>query len=93
MNAITIPETDWERTGSDEDPGSRLLTRMTINGHYFHIEAISVRDDDENIQVVQDQDFAPEFDALHTIAGNDGGPFSTQMILGREYVVVVTPHK
>jgi len=91
---LTIPESDWEKTGSEEDPASRLYyTGMSINGLSMHVEAIAVIEKDEQHdygeQTAADIMFEDEVGTLQDMCDT---AFQTTTINGREYVLVATPH-
>lgn len=87
---IKIPDDAWEDSSGDAPPGSRLLAQMHINGLAFHVEAIEVKEGERG-QCAADSSFDHELAGVWAIGGPDYVP-GTNMINGREYVVVVTPH-
>ncbi len=92
---ITIPPEAWEPTGSGDpakpeegdDPTSRLLTSVWINGTPMHLEAYAVTDEDG--QRAADEAFADDLASLQNIQDTS---FRTTTINEREYVLVATPH-
>ena len=44
MPSITIPFSDWELIGPENDPTSRLLATLTLNGQSMHVDAVAVRE-------------------------------------------------
>jgi hypothetical protein len=89
--AIEIRLHHWEPSGDKADPRARLLTTIKINGQSFHVEAYQVRKDRRGEQVIADPHFQEEWDGLGALQNHDGGPFTTQRIGRREYVIVVSP--
>ena len=80
----------WEKTGSDEDPSSRLLGGLSINGINHHLEAIAV-EETNHLQHVADPTFEEEYDGMCAVSGPDG-KFQTVIINDRKYVLVMTPY-
>jgi len=87
---ITIPPSAWEPSGHDDNPRARLLATMKINGQSFHVEAYQVRKM-YGEQVIADPSFSEEWGGMGALQNHDGGPFTTQRIGSREYVIVITP--
>lgn len=94
---VEIPASAWEPTGpkidgpSSPNGRSRLLCTMTINGQYFHAEAYQVQRKNGE-QVIADPQFSPEWEGISALTNHDGGPFTTQRIGRREYVIVIAPY-
>lgn len=98
--SITIPDAAWERTGqidddestreSDDTLESRLLTTIHINGLAMHLEAIQVVNDEEpHPQEASNSAFEEDLQSYQDIQDCS---FQTTEIMGREYVLVATPH-
>lgn len=96
---ITIPDDAWEETGSGsgtpeaereegDDPRSRLLTQLNINGCPMHLEAYAVKPDTD-IQEAADPTFADDIERLQAM---QDARFVTTTIREREYILVATPH-
>ena len=88
---ITIPTDAWEPSGHEDNPRGRLLTTLEINGQSFHAEAYQVRRNKAGEQCIADPWFKEEWDGMTALQNHDGGPFTTQRIGRREYVIVVSP--
>lgn len=84
---LSIPREAWSGTPNDPDDG-RLSGIATINGGYFHLEAIPVRRED-GVQVGVDEVSESRLAALAVEFDVRG--FETIEIDGRAYVVVITP--
>lgn len=85
---ILIPVDQWEKCGSEEDPASRLLTTIYINGISMHLEAIAIEDHfNSHIPVTA---FQEEYEAYYRAAGADG-EFTPVTIAGRQYVLFASP--
>jgi hypothetical protein len=96
FTAITINPYAWQETGPDGpddedgyDPRARLLTEITINGLPMHLEAIAVRNHDDEGQIADNADFAREVEAYQNLQDT---AFQTTIIDGREYILIATPH-
>lgn len=99
--SITIRPEAWVRTGSDaeqtdDDPASRLLTSIVINGTHMHLEAYAVKEADgethpysKGDQIAADQMFE---DDVATFQGVFECAFDTTEINGRDYILIATPH-
>jgi len=88
---ITIPPSAWEPSGDKSNPRGRLLATMEINGQSFHVEAYHVRNNRDGEQGIADPIFQEEWDGITALQNHDGGPFTTQRIDRREYVIVISP--
>jgi len=88
---LTIPDADWTQTGSTEDPGARLHYRgMRINGLSMHVEAIAVKHEGEfGEQNACDEMFTDEVGTLQSLCDT---AFCVAEIMGREYIIIATPH-
>lgn len=83
---ITLADHEWQPTGPEEDPQSRLLcdVGVSINGSPMHLTAIAVDDDDSGFQSSEHHD--DELDRLAAAFQPDGG-WQTTEIGGRSYVL------
>lgn len=100
--SLDIAEDDWEITGDDEDPGSRLTLNPTLRiaGVPMHLEAYAVHEEPEGVasggfvSTMQVADHAwgeTAVNCIYEIGGHDK-PLDTVTIRGREYVLVAYPH-
>lgn len=89
--AIEIRPHHWEPSGPTNNPRARLLTTIRINGQSFHCEAYHVRRNRDGEQCIADRYFEGEWDGMTALQNHDGGPFTTQRIGRREYVIVISP--
>lgn len=87
---IDILDSYWEPTGPEEDLTARLLTTVCVNGIHHHLEAYAVVVKDD-IQVVANSLFESNYEGLCQTSEPDGR-YQVTEILGREYVLVMTPH-
>lgn len=80
------------RSISDDEPGARLLGRVSILGADFHVEAVEVKETDEGEQVAAfDGDQCEGWlDEVLTIVQ---GAAMTITINGRDYVLSITPYQ
>jgi hypothetical protein len=85
--SITIPETAWERCGTDRRKLNRLLAVIAFNGVFMHVEAWRVRMRG-TVQVPCEDD--DDFDAVSRGVGADGA-FSTLRVFGGQYVLIASP--
>ena len=83
---ITI--TEWEDGGVDEDPKSRLLAQISINGLSMNVEAIAVVEDPDG-QFAADESFADMLDHFQIALGT---AFQTAKIGERDYAIFATPY-
>jgi hypothetical protein len=81
----------WEKSGPKDNQLARLLTTVRINGHFFHCEAYQVRKNRDGEQCIADPSFQEEWEGMCALQNHDGGPFTTQRIGRREYVIVISP--
>ena len=88
---IQIDPSDWEHTGGDEDPSSRMLTSIQINDMSLHLEAIAVQEVNGGIQVAVNPDFDESLNAYYLAPGCDNGRFITTEIDGRTYALFALP--
>jgi hypothetical protein len=89
--AIEIRPQHWEPSGDYGNPRGRLLATMKINGQSFHVEAYHVRKNRDGEQCIADPHFQEEWNGMGALQNHDGGPFTTQRIGRREYVIVISP--
>jgi hypothetical protein len=90
--AVQVHSADvWEEAGSDEDPASRLLATIWVEGIPCHLEALKVEWPEDGVQEVADPMFESNFQGMGYIY--EGGPFHTTTIEGWEgrYVFNLTP--
>lgn len=88
---LSLDQFEWEPTGSDDNPRSRLLATLYIEGWAFHVEAYEVKEKEGSyFHVTSDTMFEDDLDHYYAAANADG-PFQTIRIEGREYVIVMTP--
>lgn len=89
---VNIPPEAWEKIGDVELSGStdtRLLSTATINGHFFHVEAIAVAEAGEDgIRHAIDESLDENID--HACAIN-GCSCEAQRIGERDYVITIIP--
>jgi hypothetical protein len=93
---ITVPDDAWEDSGPEEDPKSRLLAELEINGTWFHLEAFAVEYREQTETTFGEQHFADLAfeDEEHAVLDVFvEGAAATVTIKGREYALVVTPHQ
>lgn len=90
-NAKTLEIDDdwWEETGSDDDPSSRLLGSLCINGVYHHLEAYAVTEK-KGMQEAADLTFEEHVEGMFLV-GQPDKAFQTVEIRGRQYVLTMTP--
>jgi hypothetical protein len=86
---LEIPDDSWELAGSDKDLKSRLMTAVRINGTLHHLEAYAVKVEN-HIQEVVDPEFEANYEGI-CMASEPNGQYQTTEIMGREYVLVMTP--
>ncbi len=84
---LNIPPAMWEETGPDNDPKSRLLTQITINGCNMHLEAWQIHSDSDD-QVAKWGTLQDDLGTLQNMMDCD---FQTTKIGQRNYVLVCTP--
>lgn len=91
MPEVTIPDSDWEPTGSDTDPRSRLLASVRVNGVACHIEAFAVLGTyvENEQQRIADPYFEDEWRGICLIEPEEA--MATLEIQDREYVLVAFP--
>lgn len=85
---LHIEDGDWAPAG-EKDLMTRLLTTVYINGVPHHLEAIAVEVEDDN-QKAADPAFESKFEGLCAMDEADGH-YQTTEILGRKYVLAMTP--
>ena len=98
--SLTFPSSAWAPAGDRENPHSRLLTTIEINGIPFHLEAWEVEyrpyfcqaegcrhDHAEQVATEDDENFGKLFQAF----GADGS-FRVAQIHGRSYVLFASPY-
>ena len=86
---LDVPEEAWEATGPEDDPKSRLLTTLQINGWANHLEAIAVKTK-RGIQVAAHSSFQSNLDGMYQAAETEGA-FQSVKIGRRWYVLLMTP--
>jgi hypothetical protein len=89
--SITIPEKQWQPSGPDEDPMSRMLCCIVINGTPHHLEAYAVTDDSEEGQIAAHESFEDNVNGAYMV-GEPDKAFDTVTIYGRDYILVMTPY-
>lgn len=93
-----IPEDAWQPTGdfsTDDagnvsDPLSRLSVKIQLAGIKMHVEAIQIKDGQEQVEAANpqlDQDIA----SLYQMAGWEGECPDTLEIHGRRYIITAWP--
>lgn len=88
---IKIPAHQWEECGHEENPRSRLLAGITINGCPMHLEAYEVTESDDRHGL---QGFVEQFgDCENAFYEFTEGAAQTVEIAGRHYVLVATPYQ
>jgi hypothetical protein len=87
---VDIPNSHWKLTGPMEDISSRLLHTVCVNGVHHHLEAFAVKVKD-GIQEVSSPLFESNYEGMCQASEPDGR-YQTTEILGREYVLMMTPH-
>lgn len=95
MIDVEIRPTDWEATGSESDPTSRLLSTITINGFLFHVEAYAVKYvGDDRVQEIDDTTWAESFEVIYKLLGDACAQSQEIEIDGvkRDYVLVAFPY-
>jgi len=85
---VIIPFSQWEQTGSEENPKSRLLAGIIINGLHLHLEAIQVHNDGSGQKAV-DVMFEDQVSNYQNIQDTE---FTTINHEGRDYIIVATPY-
>lgn len=89
---VNVPVEDWEPCGAeDEAPFTRLLAHVRVCGLDCHLEAYQVFMDSDGVQRAVDENFTDAVDEFGVAASADG-PWQTTTIMGRTYVLVMTPH-
>jgi len=93
--SITIPKEAWAPTGPEGNEKCRLLTGLTINGCFMHLEAYQVKEHQHrtrtwSYQQSADPYFEDEVDAIYRI---DEGAKATVRIGRRDYILVSYPHQ
>lgn len=93
---LFIPDDAWEPTGPDEDPATRLSTRITIaspcGALTMHLEAHAVTREGEHDEQVG-TGYRDTVDALFSMAEPDGAFQTTEFSPGGpRYVLVAFPH-
>lgn len=85
----TIPfeALQWQPTGGEEDPKTRLLAHIKIGDLDMHLEARQVTEDAEGYQTTID--YPEDHDAMCGIADT---VFTTTIIDGREYFLFALPY-
>ena len=87
------PLIDAGNLPADEDPMNRLLLKesIVINGVFTHLEAIEVREQDQNL--VQMDDGESAINAYWDL--NDGNPKTVEIegLPGRRYFLMLYPYK
>jgi hypothetical protein len=92
-NFVTIDadKVTWEDISDDLPAGARLLARVVISGHYFHLEAREVRFTDPENPVDYDMIAFPEdIEPLIELSGDV--PSHLVEIEGRTYLIFMTPY-
>jgi hypothetical protein len=90
---LTIEQKEEFRPcGSDEDPYSRILARIEIGGVSHHMEGYAVMYDADEVQMCADPEFTTTFEDVDQALYGDGA-WHTVELFGREYVLIVTPHR
>lgn len=90
MNELQIDESEWTPNDALDDPRSRMLALIYINGCPMHLEAWAVIDGENGQEAALSED-ADDYESLYLAVHADGG-FQTVEIAGREYILVATPH-
>jgi hypothetical protein len=86
---MDVPDDAWEEDGSDEDPSSRLLTAVVLNGYHFHLWAFAVVNGET--QEVADTLFRENLEGVYSV-GEPDKRYQTVHIKGRDYVLSLTPY-
>lgn len=89
---------DWD--GSDVDPESRWLIPLQVHFHHgsvtsvtmVHLHGIAVHQGEDDIQQVDDPEFADDLDLLTRLYEPDHPYQSAMLANGREYVVYGVPY-
>jgi hypothetical protein len=89
--SIDVPDNYWKPTGQEEDPTARLLTTVFVNGTPHHLEAYAVKDGIDYVQAVIDRAFESNYEGM-CMASEPNGRYETTEIMGRDYVLMMTPH-
>jgi len=84
-----IEPEDWEQTGPEDDPATRLLATIQINDLYMHLEAIEVSIVD-GIQKSTHWEYEDIFENHFSNFGGDGRMQTTE-INGRKYALFASP--
>jgi hypothetical protein len=88
---LVIPEAAWEDwAGEDAPAGTILGTSITLNGTYFHVEAIEVEEGPMGEQVASYSVHDERLGRYHEAAGADGR-MDTVEIKGRQYCIFTSP--
>ena len=90
MVTLDTGHMEWQPVAEGEDPHTALLTTIMIDGVSHFISAYEVEEKD-HVQMVKNQDYSEEFDALCGLSGAQGR-FQTVRIDGREYVLGMAPY-
>lgn len=86
---ILVLESSWEKTGDEEDPASRLLATLVVNGVSFHLEAFRVTDLENGQRPAEG--LTESFNDWARAASPDG-PFETVSIFDADYVIFASPY-
>jgi hypothetical protein len=88
---LVIPDEVWENWAGEHEPeGSILGTSITLNGTYFHVEAIEVEDGPLGAQVARDHLHEERLSRYHEASGAEGR-MDTVTIRGRPYCLFASP--
>lgn len=93
---LTVPEDAWEESGHEDDPKARLYAQIDISGCPMHLEAYAVEYDgrtDENWGEQRFADGCTFEDCEHGFYSFVEGAARSIKIMGREYVLIATPHQ
>jgi hypothetical protein len=90
IHDLEVLDSQWEPTGPEEDLTARLLSTVCVNGIHHHLEAYAVKEKD-GIQVVVNDSFESNYEGMCQASEPDGR-YQVVEILGREYVLLMTPH-
>jgi len=99
----TLEKNSWETSVSidldlskmepigENDPKTRLLGTVRINDVPFHVEALQIKRDEEEVQQAADPEMNDYFNEMYVAVGAEG-PLYLIEYDGREYAIFVYPY-
>jgi hypothetical protein len=92
-NILNLDLSKMEPIGenSENDPKTRLLGTIRINDVPFHVEALQIKRDKEEVQQAADPEMRDYFNEIYGAVGAEG-PLYLIEYDGREYAIFVYPY-